>query len=398
MAGVTRHIFECEIRDILEMWDKQIRTIKNILPQYYTKDDINSLLKYYYPHEWRSVEIKYEYYRKKDYFLKRRFGKSRYNMKKPEELIKSVSAYQQILSIKTRETYANNYIEKSIAEGKAVLWKKRKPKIDKINHKIEKSLSRVQQVTPVYIDQLIGYYERKNASQKDRMYILLELQKYYSPKIIQFFFKLNDTELNKQLRWIAFYHLQSFNYQPRARRQKYMQIHTNNKRRKKYLKEVYPNERYTIPKNPYELEYRIENAKEQKIKEFDYFISHSSRDSKMVQKLITYENRIGKNIFCDWINDADYLKRHLLCEATLNVIEKRLEQSKALIFVESNNSISSVWCKYELNYFLQFKRPMYFIKKIDIENGNFNLKKFLNKWFMDPKYKELALLEGTKIK
>ena len=177
-----------------------------------------------------------------------------------------------------------------------------------------------------------------------------------------------------------------------------MQIHTNNKRRKKYLKEVYPNERYTIPKNPYELQYRIENAKEQKIKEFDYFISHSSRDSKMVQKLITYENRIGKNIFCDWINDADYLKRHLLCEATLNVIEKRLEQSKALIFVESNNSISSVWCKYELNYFLQFKRPMYFIKKIDIENGNFNLKKFLNKWLMDPKYKELALLEGTKIK
>lgn len=60
-----------------------------------------------------------------------------------------------------------------------------------------------------------------------------------NPQIIRFFFKLNDTELNKQLRWIAFYHLQSFNYQPRARRQKFMQVHTKNKKRKEYLKKVY---------------------------------------------------------------------------------------------------------------------------------------------------------------
>lgn len=44
-------------------------------------------------------------------------------------------------------------------------------------------------------------------------------------------FKVNDTELNKQLRWIAFYHLQSFNYRPRARRQKYMQVHTKIKKK-----------------------------------------------------------------------------------------------------------------------------------------------------------------------
>ena len=104
-----------------------------------------------------------------------------------------------------------------------MLWNKRKSKIEKRDHKIEKAKLKTQQVTPSYVDQLIGFYERKNTSQKDRMYILLELQKYYSPKIIQFFFKLNDTELNKQLRWIAFYHLHSFNYQPRARKQKYMQ-------------------------------------------------------------------------------------------------------------------------------------------------------------------------------
>lgn len=132
---------------------------------------------------------------------------------------------------------------------------------------------------------MIGLYERKNASQKDRLYILLELKKYYSPKIINFFFKINDTELNKQLRWEAFYHLQSFNYQPRARKQKYMQVHTKNKKRKKFLRDVYPNQTYHIPKNPYELEYRIENSKEQKIKEYDFFISHSSKDSFFCTKI-----------------------------------------------------------------------------------------------------------------
>lgn len=229
------------------------------------------------------------------------------------------------------------------------------------------------------------------------MYILLELQKYYSPPIIQFFFKLNDTELNKQLRWTAFKHLQSFNYQPRARRQKYMQVHTNNKKRKAYLKNIYPDEKYNIPKCPDELEYRIENAKEQRIKTFDFFISHSSKDSKSVQDLIIYENQQGKNVFCDWINDVDYLKRHLVCAATLKVLEKRLDQSKALLFVASSNSLESTWCKYELDYFFELGKPMYIILKKDIDNGKFEISPFEDKWFLDASYKELALQEGSKI-
>ena len=74
---------------------------------------------------------------------------------------------------------------------------------------------------------------------------------------------------------------------------------------------MYPFETYEIPQNPNELEYRIENSREQKIKEYDFFISHSSKDGTIVQKLIRAENQNGKNIFCDWINDVDYLKREL---------------------------------------------------------------------------------------
>lgn len=219
-----------------------------------------------------------------------------------------------------------------------------------------------------------------------------ELKKYYNPKVIKFFFKLNDTELNKQLREIAFYHLQSFNYQPRLRRQKYMQVHTKRKKRKEYLKKVYPYETYSIPHNPDELEYRIENGKEQKIKSYDYFISHSSKDSKLVQDIITYENSIGKNIFCDWINDSDYLKRNLLCEATLKVIEWRLQQSKAIIFLRTHNSIESVWCKYELNYFAELNKPIYYLDEDKAKSGDFALLKYDMEEFVDPNYKKLALM------
>jgi hypothetical protein len=247
-------------------------------------------------------------------------------------------------------------------------------------------------MTPEYIDVLIGLYERKNTSQKDKMYIMAELKKYYNDKVINFFFKVNDTELNKQLRWIAFYHLQSFNFQPRARRQKYMQVHTKNKKRKQYLRNVYPDEKYNIPQNPNELEYRIMNAKEQKIKRYDFFISHSSMDSRYVQELILFENRKSKNVFCDWINDADYLKRKLVCKATLKVIETRLEQSDAIIFVDSHNSRNSIWCKYELNYFSELNRTIYCITIEDIKSQNWDaLYNMKDKWFYDPDYKKYSL-------
>lgn len=398
MSGVTKHIYDREIRDIIMMWNKQIKEIQSVLPQYYTDADIVSAIKYYYPHEWNSVKFKYSYYQAKDKCLKKRFNKVRYGMQEPEILLRCVDLYKKVVSLKYRNTYANNYSKETHEMAEKQFWKERKPKIEKINQKIEMASSKTQQVTPSFIDQLVGLYERKNTSQIDRMYILLELKKYYSSKIIQFFFKLNDTELNKQLRWDAFYHLQSFNYHPRARRQKYMQVHTNNIKRKVYLKDIYPNQTYTIPQTPYELEYRIENSKEQKIKEYDFFISHSSKDSLLVQKLIKFENQQGKNIFCDWINDVDYLKRHLVCASTLKVIEKRIEQSKALIFVASANSMDSVWCKYELNYFKELNKPMYIVQIEDIKSNIFNINFLESNWYIDPNYKELALLSGLHIK
>ena len=134
------------------------------------------------------------------------------------------------------------------------------------------------------------------------------------------------------------------------------------------------------------------------MKTYDYFISHSSKDRIAVQSLITYANKRNKNVFCDWINDVDYLKRHLVCNATLKVLEKRMEQSTALIFVESENSLKSIWCKYELNYFSELGKPIYVIRRECIENNSFVINSLNSNWFKDSNYKNLALLEGSNIK
>lgn len=42
LPGVTKHIYDHEIRDILEMWNKQLKEISMILPQEYTEKDIIS--------------------------------------------------------------------------------------------------------------------------------------------------------------------------------------------------------------------------------------------------------------------------------------------------------------------------------------------------------------------
>ena len=45
MSGVTKHIFERDIQDILKMWNEEIETIKPLLPKEYSKYDIIALLK-----------------------------------------------------------------------------------------------------------------------------------------------------------------------------------------------------------------------------------------------------------------------------------------------------------------------------------------------------------------
>ncbi|MBQ3719654.1 MAG: toll/interleukin-1 receptor domain-containing protein [Fibrobacter sp.] len=392
MPGATKRICNHQISEVLSKWTEQLKKIRTFLPKDYVADDIIFRVKKYFPHEWEYAQFLFEYYKKKDSFLKKRKNRMRYFVLPPEQLILKNDLFRLLNHDVVKAEYSKKYDLKKSSENESAFEINRKPKIDKVNQKIQLAKSHVQLVSPPFLEKLMGLYSRKGTTQKDRMYILEELKKYYSPKVIEFFIKINDTEINQQLRQSAFYHLQSFNYVPRLRSQKHFIIHTKNKKRKKMLCDIYAKEETFIAKCPEELIYRIQNnAPEQRLKTFDYFISHSSKDSSNVQKLIEYENSKGKNVFCDWINDVDYLKRNLVCKETLNVIEQRLNASDALLFVKSENSAKSVWCNYELNYFYELKKPMLVIELDDLAKENFCFYELKPEQFLDLDYKQRDL-------
>ena len=52
MSGVTKHIYDHEIRDIISMWNMQLKSIQELLPKGYKNEDIVEMLKHFYTHEW----------------------------------------------------------------------------------------------------------------------------------------------------------------------------------------------------------------------------------------------------------------------------------------------------------------------------------------------------------
>ena len=176
MSGVTKHIYAHEIYDILGMWDKQLEHISRVLREDYEDRDIVSALKLYYPYEWESVEVKYDYYTIKDKHIKKKKGKYRYEMKKPEDLLHECWMYKKLISDGYKEKHKEAFFsEKQLLEV-LLLWDERKHKIDRITKKIKKAKEKTQQVTPEFLDKLIGLYDRNITSQKDKMYFILEFK------------------------------------------------------------------------------------------------------------------------------------------------------------------------------------------------------------------------------
>lgn len=392
MSGFTKYKCEKDQNEAISKLNKLLKSLEVILPYKYDFEGLKAMLEMFYPHELFLLNEQYEYYSIKERSLISKGKKSRYNFSNIDSLIQKTRQYQFITSSSYKKRHEANFSQTRYTHEVAKFSAIRNPKIKCIVDKINKAKRKTQEVEPLFLDKLIGLYDQKTTIQKDKVYIMRELQKYYCRKVLRFFSKRNDVELNRQLREMAFIYLQSFGFQPVLRRQKYMRIPSKNPKRKKYLRDVYAYETFNIEGIPSELEYRIENSKDQKIKSYDFFICHSSVDAEEVQKLIKYLNLNKKNVYCDWISDTDYLKRTLVSSSTLNVIDARIKQSDAVLFVESENSMSSIWCKYELNSFRANSKAIYFINVRDVRENRFKYKPYVDRWYYDSDFEKIELI------
>ena len=368
MPGKTQRKYIGELIRFNKSLKILLHTIKSILPYNYNKYDILDFFKELYPYEWNIIEQRYKQYKEKDDFLIKVGKKSRYKPTLPLFYLFELQKVKHILSEGQKKLHQQNFNEEERLETLKIIREKTKLRMLKINKKIDSAKELVQEVEPLYLDIFIQTYHQKGITTEEKMEIAKELQKYECEKSTEFFQKLNDSEKNSQIRILAFKHLQTIG--------KYVKLRQGFKGKKKN----YMTERTTFYMKPLDLLERIENDSIQNKKSFDYFISHSFLDNKLVKELVKEMNKLNLHIYCDWFNDTDFLKRKYASKYTRIILKKRIEQSKKVLFVKTlntnneSNHFFSKWVKMEILYANKLGKK---IECIDlINNGKCELKAF----------------------
>ena len=95
----------------------------------------------------------------------------------------------------------------------------------------------------------------------------------------------------------------------------------------------------------------IESAsKFSRFKSYDVFLSHSVKDSELILGMKGLIEDLGYNVYVDWIDDPE-LDRNNVSSKTAKKLRDRMNSSKSLFFVTTNNADSSKWMPWECGYF-----------------------------------------------
>ncbi|HCM88430.1 MULTISPECIES: TIR domain-containing protein [Vagococcus] len=363
MPGKTQRKYVGETMRIQKEMTQQLKQIAKVLPYEYNRNLLLEYYKEFYPTEWNKIIQRDSQHRAKDDFLKSNGKKKRYKSVEPEQFFFSHAKVKNIISKGAKEKHKSNFNQEERDRNYQSLKNKRLNKIKNQKDKLDKYNELTQEVTPDFIEILIASYHQKGISTEEKIEIVNEMKKYNCPRSLEFFYKLNDSEKNDQVRNIAFKHLQdSGNYVKLRKKFKGKQ--------KDYMTEV-----SEFNMKPEDLVKRLEDGTVQSKKKFDIFISHSYKDKEVVKKVVSILNRKGYSCYFDWSSDSDFLKRKYVSDFTKEVLKYRLRQSKELLFIRSENSmkkdrIKSSWIKFELDYCVESaKKIMY----MDLLNDDFEL-------------------------
>lgn len=295
-----------------------------------------------FPHLWEDIVFFCEM--RKDNYLRR--GKKDLRTVPyytPEEYLVTHALQQNLKSIQTSEEERNKNKERLINDGK----RKQQQRKDKL----EKNLVYVQKVCPPYVDNLINAYfdlrKQQTLAINARYLILLEASQFKCRKTLSFLHKVNACDKNQDLRMMAFYALQRMGEHPWLSR---------NRKGKKRLSQV---KRIDIQKNPTELLEMLSKYQILLYQNFDIFLSHSFRDEKELLKIKSILNKQGYTVYIDWVNDREMLNRENQDENTWNALFLRMDQSCRLLYVMTDNCISSIYTKKEVEYFKAKNKAIY---------------------------------------
>lgn len=336
-----KYISEC-IR-FKKQFKKPLENISLIMPIGFEDELFFSEFKKYYNYLWDDICHKYQEYKRMDEGLSRKGFPKRYFFPSPIVFLKQVSVHK-IKAIRHYHNMGNCLNNAEQEQIKQQLSFKCQVKLNKRKSKKEENLLLTQTATPTYTNYFIkSYFDSKRNDPLDinrRYAILKEVSLYRSPVTIKFLHKVNASERNYTLRYYAFTVLQKFNISE-------VRFRKNRKGKKRQGDTEKPD---TI-NTPQELLQQIYNSQLEKMKSYDIFLSHSSIDKNEILKLKVLLNAQNINIYVDWVNDRESLRRELTNVDTAQVIIERLKNSKCLLYIHTEASLFSKWTPWELGYF-----------------------------------------------
>ena len=338
MPGITKRKYDSETMLIRKKIKRPLYLVAEILPYDYDGADLLSLFSQFYPFEWKEIVERQKNYKEKDDFLKKVRKQTRYHPETPEQFFFNMPVVRNILSAAYKEKYKSAYSEESRDRKYNELKSKRESKMAAKTLKIEEYMKLTQEIEPYYIDLLIVAYHQRGMTTEGKIEIVTEMGKFICEKTLTFFNKLNDSEQNAQIRHIAFSHLQHSGH--------YVKLRKNFKGKQK----SYMTATSDFDMTPADLVDRLNRDTFQSKQEFGVFVSHSFLDEKVVRATIKILNSSGFSCYCDWYSDDGFLKRSLVSDFTKEVLKKRMEQSKNILFIRTENSVNSPWVQFELEY------------------------------------------------
>jgi len=353
MAGIVKRKYQSETQKFKKEFTRPLSLMVPALPCIYDKHVILALYKELYPLGWEKLTQRYKLYRSKDQYLQEMGKKIRYKHDEPETFFFNLAKVKHLLSKGQRDKHKVQYHSQQCEQAYEELRQKRDLKVKNKIKKDEAAKELMQRIEPVYIDVFIAAYHKKGVTTHDKLEIFNELKRYECKKTTTFFHKLNDSERNNQIRRMAFEHLQNIGA--------FVKLRKNFKGKSK----TYMTEQDLFDVTPKDLVERIESESVQNKKTYDVFISHSYLDYFLLIGIKDELNSKNVSVYCDWIGDNDFLKRSLTSEYTEIVLKKRIEQSRNVLFVQTNNSmdehgkIASKWVQMELEYANEKSKPLY---------------------------------------
>lgn len=329
------------------LWESIKKSVKQIKGLAQDRDFIGTY-KYCYPDLWRDV---CEYHREMKRWNRQRVARGLravYPFDSPEAFLLSKS--RRIAGMKTLPHTKNDGETSGNDEHIEAL---RRNSLENLSKRLGKERQRErykQHVQPSYARQHIQtYYEMRKRCPADidtRYLIIHELAKYKCDETIRFLRSLVQCEKNVPLQHYAWECLNS------------MGITGTHKGRRKGKKKMTHTQTYSPIATLQNLLKAIYNSPLEKMKQYDLFLSHSYKDKGKLIELKDTLNRLGLNVYMDWVNDKDELLRTLTSADTATVITERIKVSKAILYVHTNSSLDSKWTPWELGYAYALGKPI----------------------------------------